>query len=32
MNGKTPGRTGNAHPNIYPYDTVATATDPIFWR
>lgn len=30
MNGKTPGRTGNAHPNIYPYDTVATATDPIF--
>lgn len=30
MSGKTPGRTGNAHPNIYPYDTVATATDPIF--
>ncbi|MDQ0143488.1 CaiB/BaiF CoA transferase family protein [Cupriavidus necator] len=30
MNGKTPQRTGNAHPNIYPYDTVATATDPIF--
>ncbi|MBV8272328.1 MAG: CoA transferase [Cupriavidus sp.] len=30
MSGKTPARTGNAHPNIYPYDTVATATDPIF--
>jgi crotonobetainyl-CoA:carnitine CoA-transferase CaiB-like acyl-CoA transferase len=30
MSGKTPGRTGNAHPNIYPYDTVATGTDPIF--
>ncbi|REE88869.1 CaiB/BaiF CoA transferase family protein [Cupriavidus plantarum] len=30
MSGKTPQRTGNAHPNIYPYDTVATATDPIF--
>jgi len=30
MNGKEPARTGNAHPNIYPYDTVATATDPIF--
>lgn len=30
MDGKTPGRTGNAHPNIYPYDTMATATEPIF--
>ncbi|CAG2141449.1 CaiB/BaiF CoA transferase family protein [Cupriavidus numazuensis] len=30
MSGKTPVRTGNAHPNIYPYDTVATGTDPIF--
>ncbi|MWL90730.1 CaiB/BaiF CoA-transferase family protein [Cupriavidus sp. SW-Y-13] len=30
MSGKAPGRTGNAHPNIYPYDTVATATDPVF--
>ncbi|CAG9174024.1 CaiB/BaiF CoA transferase family protein [Cupriavidus pinatubonensis] len=30
MNGKAPVRTGNAHPNIYPYDTVATGTDPIF--
>ncbi|SOZ17621.1 putative deshydratase, CoA-transferase; L-carnitine dehydratase/bile acid-inducible protein family [Cupriavidus taiwanensis] len=30
MSGTTPQRTGNAHPNIYPYDTVATGTDPIF--
>lgn len=30
MSGKTPQRTGNGHPNIYPYDTVATATGPIF--
>ncbi|NUT17099.1 MAG: CoA transferase [Cupriavidus sp.] len=30
MSGKTPQRTGNAHPNIYPYDTVATDTDPVF--
>lgn len=30
MDGKVPGRTGNAHPNIYPYDTVKTATDPVF--
>jgi len=30
MNGKTPVRTGNAHPNIYPYDSVATGTDPVF--
>jgi len=30
MDGKTPRRTGNAHPNIYPYDTVATGTDPVF--
>ncbi len=28
--GKTPARTGNAHPNIYPYDAFATATVPIF--
>ena len=28
--GKTPGRSGNAHPNIAPYDTFATATAPIF--
>lgn len=30
MDGRTPGRTGNAHPNIYPYDSVATGTDPVF--
>lgn len=30
LNGKTPGRAGNAHPNISPYDTFATRTDPIF--
>ncbi|MDR2990569.1 MAG: CoA transferase [Burkholderiaceae bacterium] len=30
MDGRTPRRTGNAHPNIYPYDTFATATDPVF--
>jgi crotonobetainyl-CoA:carnitine CoA-transferase CaiB-like acyl-CoA transferase len=30
MDGRVPGRTGNAHPNIYPYDTVRTATDPVF--
>jgi crotonobetainyl-CoA:carnitine CoA-transferase CaiB-like acyl-CoA transferase len=28
--GKTPGRTGNAHPNIYPYDAFDTKTTPIF--
>ncbi|MFM6989708.1 MAG: CaiB/BaiF CoA transferase family protein [Rhodoferax sp.] len=30
MDGRTPRRTGNAHPNIYPYDTFATQTEPIF--
>jgi crotonobetainyl-CoA:carnitine CoA-transferase CaiB-like acyl-CoA transferase len=30
MDGRVPGRTGNAHPNIYPYDSVRTATDPVF--
>jgi crotonobetainyl-CoA:carnitine CoA-transferase CaiB-like acyl-CoA transferase len=30
LNGQTPQRTGNAHPNIYPYDSMATATEPIF--
>lgn len=30
LSGKTPQRTGNAHPNIYPYDSMATATDPVF--
>ena len=28
--GKVPGRSGNAHPNVAPYDTFATASDPIF--
>ncbi len=30
MSGKVPGRTGNAHPNIYPYDVVHTGGAPIF--
>ena len=30
MDGTAPRRTGNAHPNIYPYDALATGTDPIF--
>lgn len=30
MDGRVPRRTGNAHPNIYPYDTLKTGTDPIF--
>lgn len=29
-NGKVPGRTGNAHPNISPYETVATKSGPLF--
>lgn len=29
-NGKTPARTGNAHPNIYPYDAFPTRTGPIY--
>jgi crotonobetainyl-CoA:carnitine CoA-transferase CaiB-like acyl-CoA transferase len=28
--GRIPGLTGNAHPNIYPYDAFPTATEPIF--
>ncbi|UOD49503.1 CaiB/BaiF CoA transferase family protein [Orrella daihaiensis] len=28
--GRTPVLTGNAHPNIYPYDSFPTATSPIF--
>jgi len=27
---RVPGRSGNAHPNIRPYDTFATSTVPIF--
>jgi crotonobetainyl-CoA:carnitine CoA-transferase CaiB-like acyl-CoA transferase len=30
MDGRLPTRTGNAHPNITPYDTFATGTEPIF--
>jgi crotonobetainyl-CoA:carnitine CoA-transferase CaiB-like acyl-CoA transferase len=30
MDGRAPRRTGNAHPNIYPYDALRTATDPVF--
>ncbi|MCO4838934.1 MAG: CoA transferase [Rhodobacteraceae bacterium] len=30
LNGKVPGRSGNAHPNISPYDTYQTATRPLF--
>lgn len=30
LDGREPQRTGNAHPNIYPYDSVATGTEPIF--
>ncbi|MDR0479821.1 MAG: CoA transferase, partial [Burkholderiaceae bacterium] len=29
-NGRTPQRSGNAHPNITPYDSYQTATGPIF--
>lgn len=30
MDGRIPGRSGNAHPNIAPYDTFSTATEKIF--
>ena len=30
MSGKPPVITGNAHPNIYPYDVVQSRTKPIF--
>jgi crotonobetainyl-CoA:carnitine CoA-transferase CaiB-like acyl-CoA transferase len=30
MNGREPKLTGNAHPNIYPYDAFPTRTAPIF--
>jgi crotonobetainyl-CoA:carnitine CoA-transferase CaiB-like acyl-CoA transferase len=30
LDGRIPGRSGNAHPNITPYDTFATGTEPIF--
>lgn len=30
LNGKVPTQSGNAHPNISPYDTYATATTALF--
>lgn len=30
LDGRVPGRSGNAHPNIVPYDTFATGTESIF--
>ena len=30
VSGEKPKPTGNAHPNIYPYDLFQTATEPIF--
>jgi len=30
LDGRTPQRSGNAHPNIYPYDSFATGSEPIF--
>ena len=30
LDGRIPGRTGNAHPNICPYDTFVTGTEKIF--
>jgi len=30
MDGRLPKRSGNAHPNITPYDTYATGSEPIF--
>ena len=31
MDGKPPQRTGNAHPHIYPYDTLQTGSIPVFF-
>jgi crotonobetainyl-CoA:carnitine CoA-transferase CaiB-like acyl-CoA transferase len=30
MDGRVGGRSGNAHPNIYPYDSLRTGTEPVF--
>ena len=30
LDQRTPQRSGNAHPNIYPYDSFATGSEPIF--
>ena len=31
LDGRSPQRTGNAHPNIYPYDSLRTGTEPVFF-
>lgn len=31
LDGRSPVRTGNAHPNIYPYDNLRTGSDPVFF-
>jgi crotonobetainyl-CoA:carnitine CoA-transferase CaiB-like acyl-CoA transferase len=31
LDPRAPRRTGNAHPNIYPYDCLATGTEPVFF-
>jgi crotonobetainyl-CoA:carnitine CoA-transferase CaiB-like acyl-CoA transferase len=31
LGGARPGRSGNAHPNIYPYDVLRTGTAPVFF-
>lgn len=31
MDGKQPQRSGNAHPNIYPYDVLQTGSIPVFF-
>lgn len=31
LDGEPPRRTGNAHPNIYPYDCLPTGTEPVFF-
>lgn len=30
LDGREPQRSGNAHPNIYPYDSFVTGSEPIF--
>jgi len=30
LDGRAPQRTGNAHPNIYPYDSLQTGSEPVF--
>ncbi len=31
LDGQPPRPTGNAHPNIYPYDCLRTGTEPVFF-